>query len=155
MQMTESEIVRKYKENRKTKGYVAILAQLNSCSKQEINDILRKNGVELPGNPNFVKPKAKLDQDKIQEAKEEKKKDDMVGEVKDLVADKDANKAVIDSIKQAVEECAANHTFGEYTCPDSVKEILIAEYNRCKDEADRLMKRMLEISDFLAQFDKN
>lgn len=56
MEMTRDEIVRKYNDAEKKKGYIQILADLNGCEKKDIVEILRDAGVPLPGNPNMVKP---------------------------------------------------------------------------------------------------
>ena len=51
MEMTDSEIVRSYREARDKRKQVKILSQLNLCEIEEILDILTKNGVksqELP-----------------------------------------------------------------------------------------------------------
>lgn len=57
MQMTETEIVRSYKESADPAGQIRILAQLNDCSPEEIAHI-----VGLPGVPKLKagrKPKAR------------------------------------------------------------------------------------------------
>lgn len=44
MQMTESEIVRNYREAKNKREQITILADLNRCEKEEIVEILLKNG---------------------------------------------------------------------------------------------------------------
>ena len=47
MQMTENEIVSHYKRNGEKNSQIQILADLNGCSKEEIQDILKRNGCEI------------------------------------------------------------------------------------------------------------
>lgn len=61
MQMTDSEIVKSYKEAKEKKKQIEILSQLNACNVAKIREILIANGVQFPG------PKPK-------KAKEEKTK---------------------------------------------------------------------------------
>lgn len=61
MQMTDSEIVKSYKEAKEKKKQIEILSQLNACDVAKIREILIANGVQFPG------PKPK-------KAKEEKTK---------------------------------------------------------------------------------
>ena len=61
MQMTDSEIVKSYKEAKEKKKQIEILSQLNACDVAKIRGILIANGVQFPG------PKPK-------KAKEEKTK---------------------------------------------------------------------------------
>lgn len=46
MQMTNEEIVRSYKEAKHKKEQVGILAELNTCTRDQIIDILRAGGIE-------------------------------------------------------------------------------------------------------------
>ena len=48
MKMKESEICREYKEAKDKRAQIRILAELNLCEKNEILNILLKNGYELP-----------------------------------------------------------------------------------------------------------
>lgn len=51
MQMSEEEIVIDYKQAKNKKAQVEILADLNACSKEQIIEILKRNGIsskELP-----------------------------------------------------------------------------------------------------------
>lgn len=59
MEMTESEIIRKYIRNGKESDQIRILAELNGTTKQVILDILEKNGVEIKQLP--LNPKAKYE----------------------------------------------------------------------------------------------
>lgn len=58
MHMSDEEIIRRYREAKHKKQQIEILAELNAVPKEYIVDTLRKNNVPMPGNPNFVKPKA-------------------------------------------------------------------------------------------------
>lgn len=59
MQMTESEIVRDYREAKNKREQVTILADRNVCEKEEIIGILLKNGVDPRELPRKRKPKEK------------------------------------------------------------------------------------------------
>ena len=48
MQMTEEEIVRRYKQADNKRDSIRILAELNACQKQTIRDILEANGLGVP-----------------------------------------------------------------------------------------------------------
>lgn len=58
MHMSDEEIIRRYREAKHKKQQIEILAELNAVPKEHIVDTLKKNNVPMPGNPNFVKPKA-------------------------------------------------------------------------------------------------
>lgn len=54
MQMNENEIVRDFKAAKKKREQISILAELNQCSREQIRDILMRNGIseaELPSKP--------------------------------------------------------------------------------------------------------
>lgn len=59
MQMTENEIVRNYREAKNKREQVTILADLNRCEKEEIVEILLKNGVDQRELPRKRKPRKK------------------------------------------------------------------------------------------------
>lgn len=65
MQMTDSEIVRDYNSSRKKTMQIGILADLNTCSKQHIADILIAAGVEVPKK--FYKDKQPKEAEKPKE----------------------------------------------------------------------------------------
>lgn len=48
MQYTEGEIVREYQQARYKNKQIGILAQLNTCQRKDIIEILERNGVEIP-----------------------------------------------------------------------------------------------------------
>ena len=59
MYMTNEEIVKEYNEAKDKRGQIQILADMNSCKKDEIRAILAAEGVELPKRPyNRKKPAA-------------------------------------------------------------------------------------------------
>ena len=58
MIMTHDEIVADYKQAKQPMKQIGILAELNGVKRDEIVNILREAGVELPGNYN-KKPKEK------------------------------------------------------------------------------------------------
>ena len=59
MQMTESGIVRNYREAKNKREQITILADLNRCEKEEIVEILLKNGVDQKELPRKRKPRKK------------------------------------------------------------------------------------------------
>lgn len=59
MQMTKGDICKSYKEAKRKKAQVQILAELNQCSPDYIKEILKAEGVwQTPGPKPGVKPKA-------------------------------------------------------------------------------------------------
>lgn len=59
--MTESEIVRNYREAKNKREQVTILADLNGCEKEEIIEILLRNGVDQKELPRKRKSSKKLE----------------------------------------------------------------------------------------------
>lgn len=59
MTMTKDEIVADYKQAKQPMKQIGILAELNGVKRDEIVEILRKAGAELPGNYNKKKPEEK------------------------------------------------------------------------------------------------
>lgn len=49
MQMSESEIVKNYKDSKNKRSQIQILADLNTCKPDDIKKILKDNGVDLRG----------------------------------------------------------------------------------------------------------
>lgn len=71
MQMTNSEIAASYRLAADPKKQIGILADLNDCTRTEIVDALRKEGIKLPGSYNAKKvetPKAAMQQPETPEA---------------------------------------------------------------------------------------
>ena len=52
MQMTEKEIIRSYKEAKRKQEQIKILADLNTCPKEDIRKILRDAGLDVPATGN-------------------------------------------------------------------------------------------------------
>lgn len=59
MQMIENGIVKNYREAKDKREQINILADLNCCSKEEITEILLKNGVDQRELPRKRKPRKK------------------------------------------------------------------------------------------------
>lgn len=59
MQMTNSEIIRRYKQAENRRKMIRILAELNACPKEEIRKILREAGCDVPATGNRYTAKAK------------------------------------------------------------------------------------------------
>ena len=73
MYMTPGEICKEYSMAKSKSMQVAILADQNCCTKEEILDILAENGMELP-KPLTKKPQTKTKEQKVENTtpKEEK-----------------------------------------------------------------------------------
>ena len=65
MQMTEEEIVRRYKQADNKRDSIRILAELNGCQKQTIRDILEANGLGVPKVGNRYTAQAKALKEKM------------------------------------------------------------------------------------------
>lgn len=52
MQMKDSEIIRRYKQSDKKREQIKILAELNACTKEDIRQILRDAGLDVPATGN-------------------------------------------------------------------------------------------------------
>ena len=65
MQMTEEEIVRRYKQADNKRDSIRILAELNACPKQTIRDILEANGLRVPKVGNRYTAQAKALKEKM------------------------------------------------------------------------------------------
>lgn len=56
----EKEICRNFKEAKDKAGMILILSQLNDCSREEIIQVLEKNGFEDPRKNDKKKPKVQM-----------------------------------------------------------------------------------------------
>lgn len=65
MQMTEEEIVRRYKQADNKRKSIRILAELNGCQKQTIRDILEANGLGVPKTGNRYTAQARALKEKM------------------------------------------------------------------------------------------
>lgn len=155
MEMTEEEIVKKYKNNPRAKT-INILADLNGCQAYEIKRILGKAGVYIPkaGRPKKDKADEMIEKiDKIESQNEQ--------------ISKRSEESLNDNILKAIqkdeplqEEIRLQSTviepIKEYMIPDVVRQVLEVEIenigirimNIC-DEADRLSARREELKAFL------
>ena len=70
MQMTEEEIVRRYKQADNKRDSIRILAELNACPKQTIRDILEANGLGVPKVGNRYTAQAKALKERMAETGE-------------------------------------------------------------------------------------
>lgn len=68
MQMTEEEIVRRYKQADNKRDSIRILAELNACPKQTIRDILEANGLGVPKVGGRYTKQAKALKEKMEKA---------------------------------------------------------------------------------------
>lgn len=68
MEMTEQEIVKRYKAADKKRAQITILAELNGCPRATIREILQSHGCEVPKTGNRFTAKAKeTPQDELKE----------------------------------------------------------------------------------------
>ena len=81
MQMTNEEIIRDYKLANNKSSQIAILADLNCCSKEDIKKILQEGGIELQKRTKSA-PKKKIAPTKPVKVQEE---DDCVEELEEII----------------------------------------------------------------------
>lgn len=112
MQMTDSEIVRSYKEATKKKKQIEVLSQLNACDVAKIREILIANGVQFPG------PKPK-------KAKEEKTK--VVAVISKDAPTLPVVKALPEFVEKVVNERLANLREAISISEDRLKELRAEE----------------------------
>lgn len=155
MEMTEAEIVKKYKNNPQVKT-INILADLNGCQAYEIKRILGKAGVYIPKAGRPKKDKADETIEKIEKIESQNEQ-----------ISKRSEESLNDNILKAIqkdeplqEEIRLQSTviqpIKEYMIPDVVRQVLEVEIenigirimNIC-DEADRLSARREELKAFL------
>lgn len=73
MQMTNSEIVRRYKAADDRRKMIRILAELNACPKEEIRKILREAGFDVPATGNrYTAAKKEAEETEASESKRKK-----------------------------------------------------------------------------------
>lgn len=155
MEMTEEEIVKKYRNNPQAKT-INILADLNGCQAYEIKRILGKAGVYIPKAGRPKKDKADETIEKIEKIESQNEQ-----------ISKRSEEPLNDNILKAIqkdeplqEEIRLQSTviepIKEYMIPDVVRQVLEVEIenigirimNIC-DEADRLSARREELKAFL------
>lgn len=68
MQMSEQEIVKSYEKATKKRDQIKILSELNACSREDIREILRAHGCEVPATGNrYTAKKKETPQDELKE----------------------------------------------------------------------------------------
>lgn len=73
MEMTEGDIVRSYVHAESPSKQIGVLADLNACSRKEIKEILKRNGLEVPaGKPGRPKIEKVEVPDEVLDAVKEK-----------------------------------------------------------------------------------
>lgn len=155
MEMTEEEIVKKYKNNPQAKT-INILADLNGCHAYEIKRILGKAGVNIPkaGRPKKDKAdetiekinKIESQNEQISKRSEEPLNDTILKAIqKDepLPEEKPLQSTVIEPVKEYMIPEVIRQL-----CEEEIENIGIRIMNIC-DEADRLSARREEIKKFL------
>ena len=91
MYMTDIEIVGSFKRALKQKEQVVILAQLNACDKEDIIEVLKKNGIDTTKVEEQLKPRKRPSNCKKEKTKVEAKKiNEVVEPIKKQVAEKPA-----------------------------------------------------------------
>ena len=110
MHMKDIEIVGRFKRAENQKEQVLILAELNACEKEEIIEVLKKNGIDTSKVEEQMKPK-KRGRKKKEETKVEEKKitvveEPVVEEVADepVVEEKEEAKHIIPKIVKSIVE---------------------------------------------------
>lgn len=125
MQMTDSEIIKSYKEAKEKKKQIEILAQLNACPVTTIREILIANGVQFPG------PKPK-------KAKEEKTK--VVA-----VISKDAPKLPVEKVIPEFVEKVVNERLANLREAISISEDRLKELRAEESELSYWLMKMKEV----------
>lgn len=77
MQMTNSEIVRRYKAADNWRKMIRILAELNACPKEEIRKILREAGLDVPATGNRYTAAKKEEEETEASGSKRKKKTEL------------------------------------------------------------------------------
>lgn len=176
MQMSNAEIVGKYKRADDKKAQISILAELNGCDKETIKQILLEGGVPESELPKARSPKPKTEAKK--EAKEPKYKPGVYSNVEKKaeatvipVLDDEAIPGAITGgegdvegyepmmptyrpIEQILADGPQNEREAERLerhklIPEPVKELCMAEKDRLIQEILKLEKRHDQIADYL------
>lgn len=120
MQMTNSEIAASYRLAADPKKQIGILADLNDCTRTEIVDALRKEGIKLPGNYNNKKvetPEAAMQQPETPEAPklrtEATEADGSKRKLAELTAVEDVLALVFDAVDDYMDAPAENEVRSE------------------------------------------
>ena len=113
MQMTEEEIVRRYKQADNKRDSIRILAELNGCQKQTIRDILEANGLGVPKVGGRYTKQAKALKEKMaaEEAEADGSKRKQEPEAGELKTEPTENtKSEIENTKSEIKNAAAPTT---------------------------------------------
>lgn len=133
LQMHVDDIAKMYKEAKHKREQIKILAELNLCSESEIKEILRANGVKLPGWNMQVNSKDKGQNDDVGASADEKV---MVGSK--------------ESVKPAKAETSSAETGGisekEYSNLKDIKRI-----KELEDDVSELEKIRTELSEEISK----
>ena len=124
MTMNENEIVRSFKEAKKKREQIGILAELNSCSRDKIRDILIRNGISEAELPAKKGRRSAAETEEIQQQlkKNRTKVDELHSEKREPAAEKEDLTGTTEEVLP-LEETSKN--VKEISCevPESVKEI--------------------------------
>lgn len=139
MEMTEEEIVRKYKSNPKP-GTISIIADLNGCKEYEIKRILDKNGFDIPKPGRKKKTQADKTIEKINELEMQnfKRSESSKNDISQNESNKNESLPVDKSLPEVVVS----------VIEEELERINVRIMNIC-DEADALSARREELKRFL------
>ena len=153
MEMTEEEIIKKYKNNPQAKT-INILADLNGCQAYEIKRILGKAGVYIPkaGRPKKDKADETIEKiDEIEQSQNSKRSDEPLNDTILKAIQKDESLPEEKPLQSTVIEPVKEYMIPEVIrqlCEEEIENIGIKIMNIC-DEADRLSAKREAIKKFL------
>lgn len=133
MQMTDSEIVKNYKDSKNKKGQIQILADLNTCKPDDIRKILKDNGVDLRGGNYHTKAAA----EPVPEEKQFKK-----------MTEQDVKKMI-----EIPEEQVKTNEENRVKLPKIVRETLQDDLDWIETQLHELVEKKITIKTFLENND--
>lgn len=149
MTMSENEIVRDFRAAKKKREQIGILAELNQCSREQIREILLRNGIneaELPKKPGrsrttepevfqqqIKKNHAKAEEFRSGKAEPEPEPEEMIPMLLEPEEEKPKGTPIPELVKQA--------------CRDKIWSIVqeIAELEREKRELQKFLGEVVEV----------
>lgn len=140
MQMTENEIVEKYKRAEKKRDQIKILSELNACSREDIREILRRHGCEVPGTGNRYTAKNKETiQDELREEMQKPK-----ATIKPRVM-----KALVPEEQKKIPACVIKAAERRLYELDELASAITEELEKLEKELEANRKEQTELADFL------
>lgn len=141
MQMTENEIVRNYRAAKNKTEQINILKDLNCCSKEEIIDILKRNGEKM----GRYEPKSKEWIEKVRQAKTNKKTEELEIEAPEVEVEIKIEEP--EPSLTAPAEQASKEPLPEFVLNAVHESILkkLGEIEFYKDEIERMSARLEQL----------